>query len=308
MSSGLLNNPKLFRHLVEDLPFGIYIVDGERRICFWNHGAERITGHLAHEVVGHILDDVVHTCDQDGNRLSGEQLPVRMTLQEREARQCTVSYLHKGGHRVAVKIRTRPIVEYGEYGDTIGGASVLFEEALADREQSSEPPMYGCLDATTGIPSRRLTRAVVNECIAGTEESHLGFGVVRIRVLGLEEFRVETRSPIGGAFSAHSGAHAAAQPGAGEFPGLLGRKRISGGTALGESCNRGNDGGKPVTAAERFGSFVVGRPFPDSGRGGTHRGHRRQRPGSRSWRDETRALAGDEGSASAAGDSGRLRG
>ncbi len=189
MSSGLLNNPKLFRHLVEDLPFGIYIVDGERRICFWNHGAERITGHLAHEVVGHILDDVVHTCDQDGNRLSGEQLPVRMTLQEREARQCTVSYLHKGGHRVAVKIRTRPIVEYGEYGDTIGGASVLFEEALADREQSSEPPMYGCLDATTGIPSRRLTRAVVNECIAGTEESHLGFGVVRIRVLGLEAFR-----------------------------------------------------------------------------------------------------------------------
>jgi PAS domain S-box-containing protein len=189
--SSLLNNPKLFRHLVEDLPFGIYIVDQDRRICFWNHGAERITGHLAHEVVGHILDDVVQTCDQDGNRLSDEQRPVRMTIQEREARQCMASYLHKGGHRVAVKIRTRPIVEYGDYGDTIGGASVLFEEALADREDLAELPMYGCLDATTGIPSRRLTRAVLNECIAGAEESHLGFGVVRIRLLGLEEFRTK---------------------------------------------------------------------------------------------------------------------
>src|ERR1019366_699534 len=46
-------------------------------------------------------------------------------------------------------------------------------------------------DATTGIPLRRLTRAVLNECMAGVEESHLGFGVLRIRVLGLEEFRAK---------------------------------------------------------------------------------------------------------------------
>jgi GGDEF domain-containing protein len=49
--------------------------------------------------------------------------------------------------------------------------------------------MYGCLDASTGIPAHRLTRALLNECIAGMEESHLGFGLLRIRVLGLEEFR-----------------------------------------------------------------------------------------------------------------------
>jgi PAS domain S-box-containing protein len=188
MVSNLLENPKLFRHLVEDLPMGIYIVDRERYIRFWNHGAEHITGHLSHEVVGHLLDDVVHACDRDGNRLKGEQRPVTMTIQEREPQQCTVFYLHKGGHRVAVKIRTRPILEYG---DTIGGASVLFEEAFVDHEESSVPPMYGCLEATTGIPSRRLTRAVMYECMAGMEKSHIGFGLLRIRVLGLEDFRAK---------------------------------------------------------------------------------------------------------------------
>jgi len=75
MSSNLLENPKLFRHLVEDLPVGIYIVDRERRIRFWNHGAEHIIGHLAHEVVGHVLDDVVQACDRQGNRLSDERCP-----------------------------------------------------------------------------------------------------------------------------------------------------------------------------------------------------------------------------------------
>jgi PAS domain S-box-containing protein len=204
MLSNLLENPKLFRHLVEDLPMGIYIVDPGRRIRFWNHGAEHITGHLAHEVVGLVLDDVVQACDKHGNRLSADQRPVSTTIQLREPQQCTAFYLHKGGHRVAVSIRTRPILEYG---DTIGGVSVLFEEAVIDNEndndknndndndkakadqKASVKPMYGCLDSITGVPSRRLTRAVMYECMTGMEESHIGFGLLRIRVLGLDEFR-----------------------------------------------------------------------------------------------------------------------
>jgi PAS domain S-box-containing protein len=188
MCPNLLDNPKLFRHLVEDLPTGIYIVDPERRIRFWNHGAEHITGYLAHEVVGRVLDYVVQACDKHGSPLTGTQRPVTTTIQQREPQQATVFYLHKGGHRVAVKIRTRPILEYG---DTIGGASAAFEEAFLDSEESSQLPMYGCLDAVTGIPSRRLTRAYMYECMAGMEESHVGFGLLRIRVLGLEDFRTK---------------------------------------------------------------------------------------------------------------------
>jgi PAS domain S-box-containing protein len=186
MSSNLLDNPKLFRHLVEDLPVGIYIVDRDGLIRFWNRGAEHLIGHLSHEVVGHVFEDVVRACNRRGNSLSGEHCPVTMTLSQRQPQRWIAYYLHKNGHRVAVTIRTRPILEYG---DTVGGATVLFEEAFVYREQSSGPPMYGCLDANTGVPSRRLTRALLNECIAGMEESHVGFGLLRIRVLGLEEFR-----------------------------------------------------------------------------------------------------------------------
>ena len=188
MSSDFLDNPKLFRHLAEDLPVGIYIVDRERRIRFWNRGAEHLTGHLGHDVVGHVLEDVVQACDRRGNNLSGERCPVTMTLSQRKSQRCTAFYLHKNGHRTAVRIRTRPILEYG---DAIGGATVLFEEAFVYRDESAGPPMYGCLDATTGVPSRRLTRAVLNECMAGMEESHIGFGLLRIRVLGLDVFHAK---------------------------------------------------------------------------------------------------------------------
>jgi GGDEF domain-containing protein len=71
----------------------------------------------------------------------------------------------------------------------IVGAINLFEEAFAFREDAFGPLMYGCLDSTTGVPSQRLTRAVLSECLAGVKESHSGFGLLRVRVLGLNEFR-----------------------------------------------------------------------------------------------------------------------
>ncbi|MFZ0800117.1 MAG: PAS domain S-box protein [Terriglobales bacterium] len=193
MFSNLLDNPKLFRHVVEDLPVGIYIVDRERRIRFWNHGAEHITGYLAHEVVGHVLEDVVQACDRQGNSFSGEQRPVTVTLTERRPQSCTAFFLHKSGHRVPVSVRTLPIrtLSNSEHGGAIEGVTVLFEEEFAYREEVSGPAMYGCLDATMRIPSRRLTQALLNECIAGMEESEVGFGLLRIRVLGLEEFRAK---------------------------------------------------------------------------------------------------------------------
>src|ERR1700686_994693 len=100
MSSNLLDNPKLFRHVVEDLPVGIYILDRERRIRFWNRGAEHLLGHLAHDVVGHVLEDIVHSCDQRGDSLNGELCPVTMTFTLGQPQECVAFYLHKNGHRV----------------------------------------------------------------------------------------------------------------------------------------------------------------------------------------------------------------
>lgn len=185
MRSNLVEDPKLFRQVVEDLPVGIYLVDRERRIRFWNRGAENLTGYLSHEVVGHVLEDVIQACDRQGESFSGEQRPVTVTLNERRSQMVTAFFLHKSGHRVPMSVRTLPIVERG---GTVEGATVLFEEAFGYQQGASGPAMYGCLDAVTGIPSRRLTQAVLNECMAGLEGSNVGFGLLRIRVLGLEEF------------------------------------------------------------------------------------------------------------------------
>lgn len=187
--SKLFDDPIVFRSLLEDLPIGIYVLDRERRIRFWNHGAERLTGHLAHEVVGQCdSGHLLQPCDRHGHHLVDDHNPVAVTLHNGQAQQFSAFYLHKQGHRVAVKVRVRPILAHG---DAIVGVVNLFEDAFAFREEAFGPLMFGCLDSATGVPSQRLTRAVLSECLAGIQESKSGFGLLRVRVLGLEEFRAK---------------------------------------------------------------------------------------------------------------------
>ena len=183
----LFDNPDFVRTVLEELPTGIYIVDREQRIRFWNRGAEHIIGHLSQEVVGHIYTEhIVDACDAHGQTLDDRHSPIALTLRDGHPRQMIAHFLHKEGHRVPVAIRCRPVIQSK---NTIEGAIVLFEEAAESRADSGEASLYGCLDAVTGVPADRLTHALLSESMAGMEETRRGFGLLRIRVLGLDEFR-----------------------------------------------------------------------------------------------------------------------
>lgn len=47
-----LENPEVFRTVLESLKMGICAVDRDRKIAFWNDGAGEITGYLRQEVLG----------------------------------------------------------------------------------------------------------------------------------------------------------------------------------------------------------------------------------------------------------------
>ncbi|HVM93574.1 MAG TPA: GGDEF domain-containing protein [Terriglobales bacterium] len=187
MAPYLFDSPNFVHTVLEELPVGIYIVDREQRIRFWNRGAELATGHPAHEVVGRIFTaHIVGAHDAEGHVVDEQHNPVAMTLSDGQPRQIAAHFLHREGHRIPVAFRCRPIIRSGE---AIEGAIVLFEETAGAHGDVAEASLYGCLDAVTGIPSHRLTRALLTESVAGMEESRHGFGLIRVRILGLDEFR-----------------------------------------------------------------------------------------------------------------------
>ena len=180
------DDPALFQSVLENLPIGVYVLDRERRVRFWNRGAERITGYLAHEVVGQACRGPLQHCDPQGRVLCADRCPVTATLHDGHPQQNYIFSLHKQGHRMGMQVHTLPIFENR---DQVAGVVVVFEEAAASCGPGSFGSlMYGCLDPITGVPSQRLTRAVLAESLIGLEEMHGGFGLLRILVLGLKEF------------------------------------------------------------------------------------------------------------------------
>jgi PAS domain S-box-containing protein/diguanylate cyclase (GGDEF)-like protein len=183
--SPFFEGPALYRSVLENLPIGIYVLDRTQRVRFWNRGAEQITGYLTHEVTGNICSESLPHCDPQGHVLVGDQCPITTTLSNGRAVQNHVFTLHKEGHRLAIQVRTFPFVD--ESG-LIVGVAVAFEEApLRSVPDLSGAPMYGCLDPVTGVPSQRLTRAMLSESLGELERTRGCFGLLHIRLLGLKE-------------------------------------------------------------------------------------------------------------------------
>ncbi len=183
--SPFFEDPVLYRSVLENLPIGIYVLDREQRVRFWNRGAEQITGYLAHEVMGHVCHESLPHCDPQGLVLAGDHCAITTTFRDGRAVQNHVFTLHKQGHRLGVQVRTLPLFDDR---DTIAGVAVAFEEASENSAADvSGSLMYGCLDSLTGVPSQRLTRAVLTESLAGLQATHSGLGLLRIRILGLSE-------------------------------------------------------------------------------------------------------------------------
>src|SRR5205823_8147436 len=67
-----LQDPDIFRTILESLQTGVYVVGRDGRILFWNQGAEKITGYLRHEALGRFCRENVlahcndHNCVQCG--------------------------------------------------------------------------------------------------------------------------------------------------------------------------------------------------------------------------------------------------
>lgn len=107
--------PARIYDLLPNLHEGIYVVDSNRKITFWNEGAERITGYNNSEVIGqYCYNNLLRHIDEHGKKLCFGGCPLHKSLKMNIINDADVYLHHKDGHRVNVQVRTIPIVEEGE--------------------------------------------------------------------------------------------------------------------------------------------------------------------------------------------------
>src|ERR1022692_4508807 len=99
-------NPDIFRAVLQSLPIGVYLTDLKRQIGFWNTSAERITGYLGQEVIGHFChDNLLMHCDENHVALCGCACPLAQTMQDGRPREARIFRRHREGHGVRCACR-----------------------------------------------------------------------------------------------------------------------------------------------------------------------------------------------------------
>jgi diguanylate cyclase (GGDEF)-like protein/PAS domain S-box-containing protein len=105
----MAENSDLYREILEKISSGVYFVDRERVITYWNKGAERLSGFSASEVVGRRCAELLNHVDEKGEVLCGARCPLLKVIKDGQPRQAEVYMHHKMGQLVPVLIQGMPM-------------------------------------------------------------------------------------------------------------------------------------------------------------------------------------------------------
>jgi PAS domain S-box-containing protein/diguanylate cyclase (GGDEF)-like protein len=185
-----LEDPSIYRTVLESLQVGIYLVDREQRIVFWNDGAEKITGYLRQDVVGRYCREATAGQDpKDKAVLSDAAESLTSALRDGRPAMGDISLRHKAGHRIFARVRAVPI--RNAHGTIIGVAETIDESLSASEwdRRHSKLANYGCLDPATGVLTHDLIISRLREAVATYAEARVPFGILAVKVDGIEQLR-----------------------------------------------------------------------------------------------------------------------
>jgi diguanylate cyclase (GGDEF)-like protein/PAS domain S-box-containing protein len=147
----------LYKRILDSLYDGVYLVDLDRRITYWNWGAERITGYRPDEAVGRRCQDnfLVHVDDR-GNSLCLNGCPLSWTMANGQPQETEVYLQHKDGYRVPISVRATPIRD--GTGRVVGAVEVFSDNSriAAMTDLNKELRQLSLLDPLTEVGNRRF--------------------------------------------------------------------------------------------------------------------------------------------------------
>lgn len=173
----------LLQSIAEKISDGLYIINLEREILYWNKSAEDITGYLKSEVIGsHCYDNILRHIDENGTELCREKCPVVHAIEDNKLREEKVFLHHKDGHRVPVLVKVIPITD--ESNIKIG-AIEIFTDLVDSRTLKKELEALRSLafiDELTGVLNRRGFEYFLGEKKRETERFRKTFGILFIDI------------------------------------------------------------------------------------------------------------------------------
>jgi diguanylate cyclase (GGDEF)-like protein/PAS domain S-box-containing protein len=168
-----------FKSVVENLHDGLYFVDLNRSITYWNKAAEQISGFSADEVVGRsCADNILTHIDGEGNNLCRKLCPLAATMADGQPREAEVYLHHKDGHRVPVSVRVTAFTD--EEHRIIGGVE-LFSDISSQKANAlrvKELERLALIDQLTQLANRVFLEKEIASCLEESRRYAIPFGIL----------------------------------------------------------------------------------------------------------------------------------
>jgi diguanylate cyclase (GGDEF)-like protein/PAS domain S-box-containing protein len=177
-----LQNAEVFRAALESLQTGVCMVDPNRKISFWNDGAERITGYLRQDVVGRFCGEILLIkFHENKSAICEHSCPLLEAMRDGHARESRVYLHHKSGYAVPVILRAAPI--RNSQGRVIGATESFVERPFGTRPRPDSHLAVGHgLDAVTQLPDYPFTESHLVERVKFAAQHAMPFGLLCVQL------------------------------------------------------------------------------------------------------------------------------
>jgi len=174
---------EFYLHLLDSLTDGVYFVDQQRQISYWNKAAERLSGYSAAEVIGRCCaDNLLRHVDDNGRELCLQGCPLAATINDGQLREAAVYMHHKFGHRVPVFVRAAPMRDNN--GRIIGAVEIFSHNGknLDFLAQMQSLRQEVVTDPLTGVGNRRCAEITLQRLDQMMAESKVTFGILFVDI------------------------------------------------------------------------------------------------------------------------------
>ncbi len=184
--------------LLDVLKEGIYIVNPQRIIVYWNKEAERISGFSKEEVIGHpCAANILTHIDKDGNALCHGMCPLAHTIDDAQPRESEIYLHHKKGHRVPVNVKVHQLRDMS--GKVIGGLEsfVAITNNMENENRVKELSRLALLDPLTQLGNRAALDQELEKSMLEFKELQLSFAVLFFDIDHFKAFNDEYGHDVG---------------------------------------------------------------------------------------------------------------
>lgn len=187
-----IDDPEIFRNVIECMQTGVYLMDRDQKIVFWNEKAGQIAGYRSQDVVGRLHRMDLISQNRPGYcALTDATETIASVLRDGRVSVLGVMLRHKEGYRIPVRLRGAAV---RNSRGAIIGAVETFEESgsVADwHRRQDKLSVYGAIDEATGVLTPTVIHSHLRELLGTYSECRVPFSILCIQVDEVEELRAK---------------------------------------------------------------------------------------------------------------------